>query len=306
MSASRVVSLILPVVLGLSSTPGLTFNLTMRTEGTNARGQPINTTMTAHEQVAGDQARIDWMATPGAASTPANPYQNMFMGPGIYWILSRGASTLTVVNTAKKQYFEMDLGGMMQGSSSLMNQSITDIDISTQRLPGDSVVDGYHTQHCRITDNHTINVSVMGMSITSKVQAVTDAYVAAELKNAINPFAQSSQQMLQSTKSEYLQKMGAAIGGLYQGMPVLEIIRTTTTDNKNRQSVSTMTRTVTDVSTSDIPASVFAIPPDYQKTQNMLAARNGAPGSDSASSASDSATSPASQAKKALSKLHFP
>jgi len=317
----RAASVALPLVValpyaGMSArvTPGLTYTITMTTAGTTAKGQPMNTTTMAHAQIAGDQLRMDWVAPPNAPAAPVNPFMNI-MGPGTYWIASKGASTLTIVDPSKKQYFTMNTGGMMQGLGAMMSQSITDIDISTKQIPGDSVIDGLHTQHYQLSDNHTIKISILGMSMASKVQSTTDYYFAPELKGAINPWVQSAKATVQANTggSEYMQKLGAATAQMYDGMPLLEITHSTTIDSKNNQSVMTQTRHITNITQGDVPASVFVIPPDYQQVQNMMAGGGGANGggangSPSSGNTADSskAQTPGGVAKKALGKFRLP
>lgn len=266
--------------VGVWHAAGLKYTMTTTVRGTTTGGHAVDYALVARVQVAGEQARMDFAVAPnGARPDPAMP---TFMAPGTYWLVSRGARVVTVVDPGRREYYDLDVSALVEGGAgATLNQSISDVVITAQAVPGDSLVDGRHTRHFRVTDHHTVKVSVFGMSTTSHVARTTDYYFAAALKSAIDPFMESMRQSAATMRppSEYLEKLSAAwLGMAPRGAPLLEIQQTAITDARNHHGVSSQTRRVTDVIAADVPESVFMIPADYEKTQSVLAAGGAAVG----------------------------
>src|SRR5579872_7343792 len=118
-------------------TAGMTYTMTWSTAG----GAP-GPSMVAKGQIAGDNARIDFTNGPMAQ-------------PGTYYLVKRGAQTLTVVDPTKRQYYAMDYGALAKTLGGLVQTEYSDVAVTLQRVSPDSMIDGYATEYWRLTDTHT-------------------------------------------------------------------------------------------------------------------------------------------------------
>jgi hypothetical protein len=221
-------------LLQLGAAIGMTYTMTWSGGPTQA--------MVVKAQVAGDNARMDF--------------------PGMYYLIKRGVQSLTVVDTAKRTYYQMDYGSLQKSLSGIAQIDYSGIAINVQRVSPDSTIDGYATQHWRLTDDHTQTMSMMIVHNTTKSHAVEDFYFAPAFKDDLNPFMKSMGRQSSSSPSaaEYQAKLEAAYTQMYNGVPLLMVMHVTS----DKQEM-TMTGRISDIKRSSIAASVFAIPAGYQK-----------------------------------------
>ena len=230
------------------ATGGMTYTMTWSMAG----AAPGQSAMVAKGQVAGDNARIDF---PSAA---------MGQQAGTYYLVKRGEQTVTFVDPAKSQYYQMDIGSLQKTMSTLVQTEYKDVSVTVARVSPDSTIDGYATEHWRLIDDHTETTGMMMIHQTSKTHAVEDFYFAPAFKDDLNPFMKNMGRTSSSSPSAqaYYQKLEAASAQMYRGVPLLMVMHVTSDGHD-----MTMIGRISDIRRADIPASVFAIPAGYQKVE---------------------------------------
>ena len=218
----------------LGAAIGMTYTMTWSGGPTQA--------MVVKAQVAGDNARMDY--------------------PGMYYLIKRGVQSLTVVDTAKHTYYQMDVGSLQKTLGGIAQIDYSGVAITVQRVSPDSTIDGYATQHWRLTDDHTQTMSMMLIHNTTKSHAVEDFYFAPAFKDDLNPFMKSMGRQASSSPSAaaYTAKLESAYAQMYNGVPLLMVMQVT-----SGSTTMTMTGRISDIKRASIAASVFQIPASYQK-----------------------------------------
>lgn len=221
-------------LLQLGAAIGMTYTMTWSGGPTQA--------MVVKAHVAGDNARMDF--------------------PEMYYLIKRGATTVTVVDTAKRSYYQMDYGSLQKSLNGIVQTDYSGVAITVQRVSPDSTIDGYATQHWRLTDDHTQTMSMLIVHNSTKTHAVEDFYFAPAFKDDLNPFMKSMGRQSSSSPSaaEYTAKLESAYAQMYNGVPLLMVMHVT-----SGKTDMTMTGRISDIKRASIPASEFAIPAGYQK-----------------------------------------
>ncbi|MFN2604546.1 MAG: hypothetical protein ABR582_17570, partial [Gemmatimonadaceae bacterium] len=141
------------------------------------------------------------------------------------------------------------------------------IKIDAQDLGPGETIQGYATHHYRMTQNYTMNMKMFGRSSKSRSESTTDYYFAPALKALSNPFVSNSQAWAASfdmfNNPDYKTQMQAAQGKIQFGVPVKSVIKTVATDDKGKQTTSTVTSEMVNFKNTDVPSSTFAIPAGY-------------------------------------------
>jgi hypothetical protein len=218
----------------LGAAIGMTYTMTWSGGPTHA--------IVAKAQVAGDNARMDF--------------------PGMYYLSKRGVTTVTVVDTDKHTYYQMDYGSLQKSLGGIAQIDYSGVAITVQRISPDSTIDGYATQHWRLTDDHTQTTGMLFVHNTTKSHAVEDFYFAPAFKDDLNPFMKSMGRQSSSSPSAaaYTAKLESAYAQMYNGVPLLMVMHVTSGSQE-----ITMTGRISDIKRASIAASVFELPAGYQK-----------------------------------------
>lgn len=259
---------------GSSADHALTYTLTITSHGLNADGKAIDYEMMATEELAGDDARITFF-DPTVTAPPDGGAEQVhtrpkFYGHGAYYLVKRGAPTMTVVSPAKKKYF--DLPGDQAAEQSLgklLHMQLSDVAIGVEHIQPDTSVQDMQAHHWRITDTHTQKVSVLLLTATSHVQAVMDYYFVPDFKRDIDPFVHVGGILTNVGSQEYRTKMQAALAQVDSGVPILSVERTTSTDSRGAGQ-SVLVYRVTNISRDPVSPDRFAIPPGYEKSNHEV------------------------------------
>ena len=294
-------------------TPGLTYTFTSHVQTTDPNGQTTDrVVMSGHAAILGDRARID-LDSMGAQTSPAQ--QSAGTMRGIYFLSLNGGARLVYVDPVKKQYMDMDMGGMLHGLAALTSGSrgliriqASNVHIDADRIGAGPAILGHSTLHYRLTESKTMSTKVLFKTITSRDSSVTDLYYAPDLKNFVNPFLSNSQAMtgmLDMYGPEYKQQYLAAHAKLYgEGAPLRSVSTTTTTDGSGKVRMTVVTTEVTQLSTGNVIATQFDIPADYSKIDvSVPQSATASAQPDSASHATDSGASKSNLVKKGLKGL---
>jgi hypothetical protein len=288
-SARFVAAIALPLAFGaaIPLTDGMTYEFVMKSQSTRTGNKEV-VQMRGRGTYAGDQAKIeilDASATTGGSE--------VFGGKGAYFIVKGGGQEMLMVDPNQKQYMKWDIASMMAGMSKVVNAAggfmkmqMSDVHIDAQDMGAGGNIEGYPTRHVRMTQNYTMNVSVLGRSKKTQNQSTTDYYFAPSLRIA-NPFVSNSQQMSMMSQldvfnnSDYMNQLKAANAKIPKtGVPLKTVTTVVATDDKGKADTTVTTMEMVNFHGSNIPASAFTIPSDYKMME--MPSTNAANGNSSA------------------------
>lgn len=189
---------------------------------------------------------------------------------GAYILFNGATKEFIVVDTKKKQYAAMNQDGLMQMTSVLTNIvkfEMSNVHIDAARVPPDTTVDGYTSQHYRLTQTYHMKMSMAFIHQDNDVNASGDYFYAREFDDLINPYMSSGWSSSTNffNNPDYTNQLKAAAAKVPRGVPVLVVIHNTNTDKKGKQQTSTTTMHSTNLVRGDVPASTFEIPAGYTK-----------------------------------------
>src|SRR5256885_2721956 len=145
---------------------GLSYDMSTTASGPDRSGNVATRTMsTAHGQFAGGNSRIDF--TESLASTG-------MMSTGTYMITSASKRTVTSVDPRKHEYTVLDLAelgktatDMQAALGGVAKTEFTNVKVAMEDLGPGEPLDGYATYKYRISQSFTMNISVMGRTIST-------------------------------------------------------------------------------------------------------------------------------------------
>jgi hypothetical protein len=192
---------------------------------------------------------------------------------GQYLLTTDGGKTLFLVDPEEETYAEWNLeamlqaiGAVMQGMQPLLNLSIDDVEV--EKLadePGGELL-GLPVTHTRHRTSYAMNIKVLGMSRSNRVETVQDTWSTAALEDvALGVWLRSAP----ATGFEDLDDLVQAEMGKVQGFPLKTVAVTTTTGQKGkRESTTTTTTEVTLLETAvSVPDATFVIPEGYERVE---------------------------------------
>ena len=246
------------------ATKGITYDFSMVTAADNSKGKDF--TMAGKGYVAGGNARIEF-------TNVNNPQMKAQGGPfaeGSYILFKSATKEFIIVDTKQKQYAEMSQDGLMQMTSMLTNLvkiEMTNVHIDASRVQPDTTVDGYKTEHYRVSQSYHMKMSMAFIHQENDVNASGEYYYAHEFDDLINPYMSSGWSSSTNffNNPDYTNQLKAAAAKVPHGVPVLVVIHNTNTDKKGKVVTGTTTMHSTNLVRGDIPASTFEIPAGYSK-----------------------------------------
>ena len=265
--------LLLAAALAITSSlgaQGLSYDMSTVASSPDQSGTVVTRNMsTAHGQFSKGNSRIDFvesMAPSGMMST------------GTYMITSGAKQTVTLVDPAKHQYTVIDLAELGKTASDMQSalggmakMEVSDVKVGLEDLgPGESL-DGYATYKYRLTQSFTMNMTVMGRTMSTPSQSSTDIWVAPELDGLMDPSARPPQALSTGPMAELMKQAVAAYSKMRKGL-MLKRVSTTEGGTGARKHTSVMTTTITNVKKVAISPSVFEVPAGYTKVALMDAA----------------------------------
>jgi hypothetical protein len=250
---------------------GMTYEFIMKSQNTQT-GNKESVTLRGRGTYAGDDAKLEILeaaSSTGGAET--------FGGKGTYFIVKGGGKEMFLVNPKEKTYMKWDIANMFAGMSKVVNavgglvkMQMSDIKIESHDLGAGETVQGHPTRHVQLVQNYTMSMSVLGRKKTSRSETTTDYYFAPNLRIA-NPFVSNSEQMAMMSQldmfnnPDYKTQMSAAMARMPKnGVPLKTVTKTVTTDEKGKQETNVATMEMVNFKPSNVPASAFVIPSDYQ------------------------------------------
>ncbi|HEV7705026.1 MAG TPA: hypothetical protein VGO46_12075 [Gemmatimonadaceae bacterium] len=255
------------VLSGALNAQGLSYDMaTTATSPDRSGAIATHNMMAAHGQFASGNSRIDvtQSMSPGG-----------MMGQGTYMITNASKGTVTSVDPAKQQYTVIDIGELGKTASDMQSAlggmakiDIADIKVDVQDLGAGEPLDGYPTFKYRITQGYTMNMVVMGHTMSTPTLSVTDVWVAPQLDGLMDPSARPPVATTAGPMAELTKQLTVAYAKVRKG---LMLKRVSTMDNGEgaRKHTTTITTTITNVNKTSISPSVFEVPASYKKVELM-------------------------------------
>jgi hypothetical protein len=238
----------------IGSVPDRTGNLTTRNF------------MVGHGQFAGGNSRIDVSESlaPGGV-----------MSAGKYMITSSSKGTVTSVDPAKHQYTVIDVAELGKTATDLQaamggiaKTEIADAKVSMEDLGPGEPLDGYATYKYRLTESFTMNMTIMGHTISTPSASSTDIWLAPQLDGVMDPSARPPTSVSTGPMAELTRQTITAYSKMRKGL-MLKRVTTSDQGTGDHKRTTTITTTITNVKKSPISASVFEVPAGYAKVGIM-------------------------------------
>ncbi len=265
--------LVLAAALGITSSlgaQGLSYDMSSVASSPDQSGTVVTRKMSsAHGQFSQGNSRIDFIES----MSPSG-----MMSTGTYMITNGGKQTVTSVDPAKHQYTVIDLAELGKTASDMQSalggvakMEVSDVKVGLEDLgPGESL-DGYSTYKYRLTQSFTMNMTVMGHTISTPSLSSTDIWVAPELDGLMDPSARPPQALSTGPMAELMKQAVAAYSKMRKGL-MLKRVSTTEGGSGARKHTTVITTTITNVKKVAISPSVFEVPAGYTKVDMMDAA----------------------------------
>jgi hypothetical protein len=193
--------------------------------------------------------------------------KNPMMGKGTYIITKDGGKTMFLVDPKEKTYMKWDLDSMMGllgGAMKMMNLKFTDPKVEALGEEPDGLVAGVPTVHYRFRTTYAMSMSFMMMKTNSRVVKDEEIWAATKLADAA--LGIWLRKTPPKTGNEDMDKLIKAEMSKVQGFPLKRKTVQTSTDEKGKKEVTTITIEVTELQMVPVPDSTFEIPSDYKET----------------------------------------
>ena len=257
------ISLMMSLLAGCSlGAQGLSYDMSTTATSPDRTGAiATHNMMAAHGQFSNGNSRIDvtQSMSPGG-----------MMGQGTYMITSGSKKTVTSVDPAKQQYTVIDVGELGKTANDMQSAlggmakiEVVGIKIDVQDLGAGEELDGYPTYKYRITQAYTMNMIVMGRTMSTPTQSVTDVWVAPQLDGLMDPSARPPVAAT-GPMAELTKQLTVAYAKVRKGL-MLKRVSTMDSGEGARKHTTTVTTTITNVKKSAISPSVFEVPASYTK-----------------------------------------
>lgn len=251
------------VFTGSLAAQGLSYDMSTVGSGPDRSGNVTTRSMTtAHGQFTGGNSRLDFTQSlaPGG-----------MMATGTYMITSASKGTVTSVDPAKHEYTVIDIAELGKSAADVQSAlggiaktEVTGVKVAIEDLGAGEPLDGYATYKYRLTQSFTMNMTMMGHTISSPSQSTTDIWVAPQLDGLMDPSARPTAAMTTGPMAELTKQLVAAFGKMRKGL-MLKRVTTSERGTGDHTRATTITTTITNVKRSAISSSVFEVPAGYTK-----------------------------------------
>jgi hypothetical protein len=160
---------------------------------------------------------------------------------------------------------------MMEGMGASMKFEFTG-DPKVEDVGAGPVILGHKTQHYRITTGMTMTMSMMGESQTMDVSAVTNEYLAPDLRNVSDPFRDMSTNTIGAmggANKAYLERLKAVQAKLPNGMELRAETEVTIIGAGKTQNMVNV-REITAIANAKASDDQFVVPTGFTKVDLPL------------------------------------
>jgi hypothetical protein len=260
---------------GALAAQGLSYDMSTVATGPDRSGNMTAHNMsTAHGQFTGGNSRIDIIESmaPGG-----------MMSTGTYMITNGSKGLVTSVDPAKRQYTVIDIAELGKEASDMQaslggvaKTEISNVKVSLEDLGAGEPLDGYATYKYRLTQAFTMNMTVMGHTMSTPSQSTTDIWIAPQLDGLMDPGSRPPMTVAPGPMAELTKQLVAEYSKMRKGL-MLKRVSTRVGGSAGHERTTTVTTTITNVKKTAISASVFEVPAGYTKVAMFDAMEAGAP-----------------------------
>ncbi len=275
---------------------GLRYSFANTSSTTTADGKTRERVIAAGTgTVLGSNARIDL----------ADAASNFVLKKGSYMLLKGESGTITIVDPSARTYSEMSAAELGQSiaaiagaATSLVRMQVSGVETRGETVGAGPAVSGFPTTQYRISQRYTLTVSVFGKKSTMTSQSTIDYFVASSLtEELVSPFTDlgaAAGQMVPSGGGlgELAQQVASEQRKLFTGPALRILTRTTSADEKGRESVSTGVNEITRIERAAVDPSAFEIPAGFKAVSGPVSAMGGAGTPTKAASDGEAASQP--------------
>ncbi len=254
---------------------GYSYDLTTTvTRADRATGKDTTVTfLRAHGQFAKGVSRLDFAESMNRAS---------MMGAGNYMISNSAARTVTFVDPSKRQYMQLDLAELsrdasnaMKSAPSMVSMKVSDVHVTMESLGAGEKIEGYSTLKYRLTENYTMDLTVMGSETQTPTHTTSDIWIAPALNALMNPSARPDVGKIADATGPMAPLTSAIIKAYANVKPgvMMKRVSTSVSTQSGKPHTSTTTTLLSNVKKGPIPASVFDVPAGYTKVDRAAPMR---------------------------------
>lgn len=191
-------------------------------------------------------------------------------------VLSRdGGKTLVVLDPKEKTFYELELeqvfsamGSVMKSMGGMFQMSVDNQKVDVQEAGDGGKLEGYPTRKYVINASYDLNMKIMGMKSSSRIESTTESWATDELSTDLVTFVQMKNLR---TGIEGLDDLLAAQTAAVKGFPLKQVTTTKTTQGR-KSDTQTTTVTIANVREASVPAAQFEVPGGYTEGESPLAA----------------------------------
>lgn len=249
----------------------MAFDFKMTDSGTaSPKGGGLST---GHAVVSKGRVRMDVKGTARALAMPGAA-----AGDDITVIMLDSGKTVIYINPKTKKYMQVNpmevmdrMQKMMEGMGATMKFEFTG-DPKVENVGAGPVILGHKTQHYRITTGMKMTMSMMGDSQTMEMSAVSDEYLAPDLKHMTDPFrnmSSSSMGAMGGANKAYLERLRAAQAKLPNAMELRAETQVTVDGAGQTQNMKTV-REITAIQNTRASDDQFVVPAAFTKVDLPL------------------------------------
>ncbi|MBM3907040.1 MAG: DUF4412 domain-containing protein [Gemmatimonadetes bacterium] len=208
--------------------------------------------------VAGDQMRMEMLeARPGS---PA----------GVYTLLNAATASITMVDPSRKQAMVLDTrgtGNVMGAASAIgMKFDIADLTSTVADQGAGERILGRSTRKYHVSRSYTATMSMLGRKSSTRVKEEMDIWMTNDFagQRAFEEFGKTLGRNTGMIGGAAQQKLMQDAEKLPKGVPLRQVINTTSTTDKGEAQTSSVTMEMTDLANGNFDASLFEVPAGYQ------------------------------------------
>ena len=241
-----------------SAAPGITFSI----RSTNSANANPSNASTMRVQSLNGVLRFE---NDASSSGPGKE-------PGGYTLVNPNARSLTMVMPQSHQYiqikFDSTAGLLIQAMSA--TAAVSDIKVSGSSLGSGGTVNGYSTNHYRITMSYT---QLQGSSSSGggHVESTEDFWVTDALKDVPDPMeaftrafgGKNGMPTMGGSLNDLMRKRGDAERKLFSGLPIKTMTKTVAVNTSGAREEDNSTMEILDLKKVNLEPSAFQIPAGY-------------------------------------------
>ena len=233
---------------------------------------------TGRAVVSKGRVRMDLKGTARGLGMPG-----MSPGDDVSLILLDAGKTVIYINPKTKQYMQINpietmerMQKMMDGMGAMMKFEFTG-NPKVDNVGAGPVILGHKTRHYRITTGMKMTVSMMGESQTTEMSAVSDQYLALDLKSMTDPFSNMSTNSMGSlgaSNKEYVARLRAAQAKLPKALELRTETQVRLSAAGQSQNVKSV-REITGIENTTVSDDLFVPPKGFTRIDLPLGPAGG-------------------------------